>query len=176
MKKLFLPLILLIIMVLESTAVKILPDEWFLSDSLIIPHWTLVFLILIAVFYDRDSTYYSLLYGIIFGFLVDLTYTNILGVYMFSYGFVAYIIHELKKLFHPNAFIAILLTIVGLAMSEHIIYFIYYMIGVTDLTWTTYSTVRLIPTLLGNILFLLILLPLVRRKLLKWSNEQLPEK
>src|SRR5690606_35699244 len=108
MKKLLLPLMLLIIMVLESTAVIILPDEWFLSDSLIIPHWTLVFLILITVFYDRDNTYYSLLYGILFGFLVDLTYTNILGVYMFSSGFVVYIIHELKKLFHPNAFIAIL--------------------------------------------------------------------
>jgi rod shape-determining protein MreD len=176
MKRLFLPLFLLVFLVLESTAITLLPEEWIHSGNFLIPHWTLVFCILIAVFYDRDHTYYCLLYAIIFGFLIDLTYTNILGVYMFSYGLVVFICHELKRMLHPNFIVAFMLTFVGLVISEHLLYFMYYMIGQTDLIWTSYAKSRLIPTILGNILFLLIIYPLFKNKLQVWSDEHFPEK
>ncbi|WP_102026884.1 rod shape-determining protein MreD [Salirhabdus sp. Marseille-P4669] len=176
MKRLFIPLFLLILLVLESTAINVLPTEWIYSKNFIIPHWTLVFAILVAIFYDRDHTYFCVLYAIIFGFLIDLTYTNILGVYMFSYGLVVYLIHELKQLFHPNIIVTFLLTILGIFLAEHFIYGLYFMIGVTNLSWTSYLSTRFIPTLLGNVLFLIILYPIIKGKLLKWSEEQLPEK
>jgi rod shape-determining protein MreD len=171
MKKLLLPLFLLVFLVLESTAVSFLPENWLKNESYIIPHWTLVFLSLIAIFYDRDNTYYCLLYAIIFGFLIDLTYTNILGVYMFSYGIVIFIIHGMKKWLHPNFLVAFLLSIVAVVIAEHLVYLVYFMIRVTNFSWQLYAINRLIPTILANILFFLIIYPIFKAKLLNWSKE-----
>ncbi|MBB6451919.1 rod shape-determining protein MreD [Salirhabdus euzebyi] len=176
MKRLFLPLFLLILLVLESTAADLLPKEWIAAGVFPIPHWTLVLTIMIAVFYDRDHTFYCVIYAVIFGFLIDLTYTNILGVYMFTYGLVVYIIHGLKQMLHPNFVVGLLLVFLGLALADHIIYVMYFMIGKTDLTWIDYTSDRLIPTLLGNILFFLIIYPIFQKRLQIWSEEQLSEK
>ncbi|MCD5323723.1 MULTISPECIES: rod shape-determining protein MreD [Pontibacillus] len=173
MKRLILPAILLLFLVLEGTATDFLPKEWLLSDYYIIPHWVFVFLVYIAIFYDFDYTYYCVLYGILFGFLFDLLYTDILGVYMFTYGITAYIVHGLKKLLHANMFVAILMSVVGVAMADALIFFLYSSVQGFVMTWETYALMSLIPTLLANLVFTLVLYPFVPSLLYKWSEEQL---
>ncbi|SEU08837.1 rod shape-determining protein MreD [Salinibacillus kushneri] len=172
MKHLFLPLILVILLVLESTATALIPEQWLLADIQPIPHWMLLFTILIAIFYDQDHTMYSLLYAIIFGFLFDFTYTDVLGVYMFTYGLTLFMILGLKKLLHPNFVVTLLLSLVGMCFADHLIYLMYFMVGYADVTWTTYLQERLLPTILTNSLFLLIVYPIFRQRLEKWADEQ----
>ncbi|CDQ39436.1 MULTISPECIES: rod shape-determining protein MreD [Virgibacillus] len=173
MKRLYLPLILFLIMVLEGVALELLPGSLLTNDLLIVPHWVFIFLVYIAIFYDKDRTYFSVMYALIFGLVIDIVYTEVLGVYMFSYALLIYVVHGLKKLLHGNIFVTILLGIVGLALADVAIYLIYMVVGITDVAWKEYLSIRLLPTVLSNLVFLLALYPIVVKKLTAWGREQL---
>lgn len=173
MKRLYLPLILLLLLVLEGVALDLLPINLVAGKSLIIPHWIFVFLLFIAIFYDRDHTYFSVFYAVIFGLLVDVVYTGVIGVYMFSYAIVIYIVHALKKSFHTNIYVTILIGIIGVGLTEISINFIYTVINIIDIDWKQYVIYRLMPTILANLIFLIILYPFVRKKLLTWQHEHI---
>src|SRR5699024_190326 len=171
--KLYLPLILLIIVIFEGVAINLLPTALILTDYLIIAHWVLVFLVYIAIYYDTESTYYSVLYAILFGLLIDILYTGILGVYMFSYATVIYVIHGLQKLLQRNFFVLLLLGFTAIVSADFLIYAMYYVVGITEMAGQDYLMQRLVPTILANFLFLLILFPIIKKSITRWGDEQL---
>lgn len=173
MKRLYLPLILFLLLILEGVALELLPADLLRSDLLIVPHWVLVFLVFMAVFYDREHTYFSVLYALIFGLLIDVVYTGILGVYMFSYALVIYIIHGLRKMLHSNIFVTLLLGVIGIALTDISIHTIYEVVGVADILWKDYFIYRLLPTVLANLLFIAALYSILVKPLRRWGQEQL---
>lgn len=173
MRHIFLPLILLLLVVLEGVALDILPSSLIDGDLMITPHWVLMFLVLVAVFYDRRDSYHSIIYALIFGLLIDVAYTGILGVYMFTYGVVIYIIHELRNMLHSNIYSALLFGIISVIISELIINLIYYVVGIMDITWMDYAMNRLLPSVLANSVFLLILYPMLVKQLEKWKDSRI---
>ncbi|WP_188453509.1 rod shape-determining protein MreD [Virgibacillus oceani] len=173
MKRLYLPLILFLFVISEGVALELLPPKLVMSDLLIIPHWVLIFLVFVSIFYDKEQTYYSVLYGAIFGLLIDIVYTGVLGVYMFTYALVIYIIHGLKKLLHANIHVTLLLGFIGIVLADLVIYLIFFVIGLTEMPGKDYLIYRVIPTILANLLFLLVLYPFFKKRLIKWSEEQL---
>ncbi len=102
MSRIVIPFLLFLLLVLEGVALDLLPFSLVESDVQLVPHWVLVFLILKIIFFDREDTYASVIHGFIFGFLIDVVYTGVLGVYMFSYALVVYLIHGLAKVLHAN--------------------------------------------------------------------------
>lgn len=175
MKRLYLPLILFLILNLEGVALELLPNFLVNTSSLIVPHWVFVFLLFMAIFFDDEDTYYSIIYAIIFGLLIDVVYTGVLGVYMFSYAIVIYIIHELKRLFHANLFVTMILGLLGIALADISIYIIYSVIGMTNMLWGDYLVYRLLPTVLANIIFLIIFYPISKNKLMHWRKDRVSE-
>ncbi|MGX9932056.1 rod shape-determining protein MreD [Virgibacillus salarius] len=173
MKRLYLPLILFLLLVLEGVALELLPGYLLTSDLLIVPHWVLIFLVFIAIFYDKDQTYFSVLYALLFGLLIDIVYTDVLGVYMFSYALIIYAVHGFKKLLHGNIYVAMLLGVCGIALADVSIHLIYTVIGKTDMVWKAYLMHRMLPTIGSNLVFLLMLYPIVVKKLTTWGREQL---
>ncbi|WP_047984039.1 rod shape-determining protein MreD [Ornithinibacillus californiensis] len=173
MRHIFLPLILLLLVVFEGVALDILPSSLIDGDLMITPHWVLIFLVLIAMFYDRKDSYISIIYALIFGLLMDIAYTGILGVYMFSYGLVIYFIHELRNLLHSNIYSALLFGIIGIIIAELVINLIYYFVGIMDAEWMDYVMSRLIPSILANSIFLLIIYPMFAKRLEKWKNTKI---
>jgi rod shape-determining protein MreD len=173
MKKLYLPLILLLIVSLEGVATAMLPKQFIGGDTWLIPHWTLLFLVLVAMLYDLDDSYYSLLYALIFGLLKDIVYTDILGVYMFTYGFSIYLILELRRVLHGNIFVAALLGLLSIVFADVIGYLIYHVIGIAPMDFVTYLLHRLLPTLGANLIMLVILYLIFQKPLQKWSDSQL---
>jgi rod shape-determining protein MreD len=173
MRHIFLPLILLLLVVFEGVALDILPSSLIDGDLMITPHWVLIFLVLIAMFYDRKDSYISIIYALIFGLLMDIAYTGILGVYMFSYGLVIYFIHELRNLLHSNIYSALLFGIIGIVIAELVINLIYYFVGIMDAEWMDYVMSRLIPSILANSIFLLIIYPMFAKRLEKWKNTKI---
>ncbi|WP_171038030.1 rod shape-determining protein MreD [Aquibacillus sediminis] len=171
MARIYLPLFLLLLLVIEGVALDFLPQRIFSEQWIIIPHWLLVFLLMIAVFYDFENTYFSVLYAIIFGMLIDIVYTNVLGVYMFSYALVVYIIHGMKKLLHLNLFVVLLYTVIGISLADFFIFTVYLFIGADSISWEAYASTRLLPTLIANGLFLFLIYP-INRKLIQWSIER----
>lgn len=167
MKQLYIPLILFLLLALEGVALDLLPSTLLDSESLLIPHWVFVFLLFVALFFDEEQTYYSIIYGAVFGLLIDIVYTNVLGVYMFSYAVAIYIIYVLKKLLHTNLFVTILLGILGISLADALIYMIYSFVGMTHLQIKSYLIYRLVPTILANIIFLIVIYPFTRRRLIQ---------
>lgn len=168
MKHLYLPLILFLLLVFEGVGIELLPSVILDSHSQLIPHWVLIFLIFITLFYDQESTYFSVLYGVIFGLLIDVVYTDVLGVYMFSYGIVVYIIHVLKRTFQENFFVTTILCIFGVGLAELIINTVYFVIGLADFVWDDYFYFRLLPTVLANLVFLMFIYPIFNKRLARW--------
>ncbi|SEQ14641.1 rod shape-determining protein MreD [Virgibacillus subterraneus] len=173
MKRIIIPLILFLFLVLEGVALELLPVSLAKSDLVIVPHWVFVFLLLLTIFYDRENTYFSVLYGLLFGLLIDIVYTGVLGVYMFSYALVIYIIHGLTKMLHANFFVSLLLGMIGLILCEVFINAIYTVVGISDMIWKDYLIYRMAPTVIANIVFLAALYPIMLKKLSSWRNEQL---
>lgn len=172
MKRIYLPLILFAFVIVEGVAIELLPPTFVINDLLIIPHWVLIFLLYMAIFYDSDQTYFSVLYGAVFGLLIDMVYTGVLGVYMFAYAFSIYVVHGIRKLLHANIYVTILLGIIAILFADFIIYLVYLVVGLTDMALEDYLFYRLVPTILANLIFLLILYPF-KGRLLKWRNEQI---
>ncbi|WP_172840505.1 rod shape-determining protein MreD [Virgibacillus phasianinus] len=173
MKRLYLPLILFVFVILEGVAIELLPPSFVINDLLIIPHWVFVFLLYMAIFYDNDRTYFSVLYGAIFGMMIDIVYTGILGVYMFAYAFIIYIVSGIRKLLHGNIYVMILLGIFGISLTDFAIFLIYSVVGLTNMMLADYLLYRLLPTVIANLLFLLVLYPFTKNRLLKWQDEQI---
>ncbi|GAB3050230.1 rod shape-determining protein MreD [Virgibacillus ainsalahensis] len=173
MKRLYLPLILFLFLLLEGVALELLPSGLVMGDFIFVPHWVLIFLVFLAIYYDMEATYFSVLYALVFGLLIDVVYTGILGVYMFSYALVVYIIHGLRRMFHGNIFVAILLGVAGIVLADIFINIIYTVVGVSDILWKDYMMYRLLPTMLANLLFLLILYPIIVKRIVGWSEMQL---
>lgn len=172
MKRVYLPIILFLLLVLEGVSLDLLPTFLLNSHTLIIPHWVFVLLLFITVFYDDEDTYYAVFYCIIFGLLIDVVYTGVLGIYMFSYAFVIYIIQEVKRLIHENFYAVLFLGGIGILGVDLSIYMIYKMVGLTDMLWNDYLLFRLLPTMLANLIFLIILYPIMKKYLVKWGNER----
>lgn len=170
MSRIFLPLILLILVALEGVALDMLPSNLLNSNFMITPHWVLMFLVFVAIFYDRENSYYALLYAGIFGLLIDIAYTGILGVYMFTYGAVIYLIHGLKNMLHSNIYTVLLFGIIGVVIGDLIINIVFYVVGIMDGLWMDYLMYRLIPSVLANSIFVLLMYPLFAKRLAKWSN------
>ncbi|WP_054753438.1 rod shape-determining protein MreD [Piscibacillus salipiscarius] len=95
MRFLYLPLTLMIFLILESVAVRFIPTSIVTSNLIYIPHWILVFSLLILLFYDGAHTYHGIINGVIFGLMFELVYTDLAGVYVLAYGIALYFIHLL---------------------------------------------------------------------------------
>ena len=165
-----------LLLISEGIALDLLPASLTSSDTLIVPHWVLMFLILIAVLYDTDETFFSIIYGIVFGLLIDIVYTDVLGVYMFVYPFALYIAHLLKRLLQTNIHMTILIATISMIVVEVLLLFIYSVVGIVETTATSFIVKRLLPTLLANILFLIPLYLFSVNILRSWNKEQSEKK
>ncbi|MFC4558951.1 rod shape-determining protein MreD [Virgibacillus kekensis] len=173
MKRLIIPLILFLFLVLEGVALELLPVSLVKGELVIVPHWVLGILLFLAIFYDRENTYYSILYGLLFGLLIDIVYTGVLGVYMFTYGLVTYGTHGLTKMFHANIFTALLLGMAGLLLAELSINTIFSVVGIAEMPWREYLLFRMVPTVIANLLFMIIVYPFLGKRFVNWGEEHL---
>lgn len=172
MKHFVLPFILFLLLVSEGIALDLLPASLTSSDTLIVPHWVFLFLLLIGLFYDSNDTFYSILYGIIFGLLIDIVYTGVLGIYMFIYPFALYVGYLLKRLLQTNIHMTILIAIVTMTVIEIFLVFVFSVVGMVETTASHFIVRRLLPTLLANILFLIPLYFLSVKTLKSWGKKQ----
>lgn len=171
MRQIYILFILFFLVVLEGVSQDFLPESIISSDIMIVPHWIFVFLVLVSTFYDENSSYFSVILAIIFGLLIDIVYTDILGVYMIAYTITLFVHQKIARLFQSNFFMTFLFTLISILIADHIIYFLYLTIGKISLSWSDYSLLRLLPTIGANLLFLIIAYPISKNRLLAWSGK-----
>ncbi len=166
MKKLILPLLLTILFVLESVFVDLLPSTLFNVDRLFIPHFVMIALVFIVVYYNHLL---GLVYAIIFGLLFDIVYTEIIGVYMFAYPIISYVLTKAVKILQTNIFIISFISIVGVTLLEFYVYAVNLIIGFTNMNISLFISDRLFSTLVLNSVFVILVCYPFKRLLVRLS-------
>ncbi len=170
--RLILPLMTLLFFYSESLFVSYFPGQLFFSQKIIVPHFLIIFLFFICGYFQYRT---ALIYGFIFGFLFDIYYTEINGIYLVFFPFVIFLTHQMMKALNNNVFVFGFIVLINISILEFLVYQINVIIQRTDLTFMQFADWRLWPTLVLNAIFYIVMsIPLKTfflRKRKEWLEE-----
>ncbi|MET1247482.1 rod shape-determining protein MreD [Sporolactobacillus sp. STCC-11] len=161
-------ILLFLLFLVQGTVMPLVPISYAWGKLQIVPEFTFVTLLMIAFF---GSLNWGLKYAVLFGFLADIIYSSVLGVYAFTVTLTVYLIHGISKWVNMNVAMTVLLVAVGVCIMQIQAYVIYMMIGVTNQEPGLFFRSRLLPTVLLNGIFTLLIYYPLRRFLESISDE-----
>lgn len=133
---------------------QVFSPEYFDLPYELIPRFVMAVILFIALFAGRAT---ALTYGLIFGLLSDVVYTDYIGIYFFAMAFTAYIIASIAALFHhKNLFTIFILGLFGIVMLEFQVYGLYIVVGIAQVSMDHFLYERLLPTLILNGVFIVL--------------------
>jgi rod shape-determining protein MreD len=165
--KFILPLIFLFLFILESLFVQFLPADIFNSEKIFVPHFLIVAILFLTIFGNEK---YGILYGFIFGLLFDIVYTEIIGIYLFLFPLVAYIVSRIMKVLQTNLFIGSFVSLIGITFLEIGAFEMNKLIHITNIDFMSFLNRRLLPTLLLNAIFIIIAAYPLKRQFEKFAD------
>lgn len=113
-----------------------------------------IYLIFVTMFVDRTL---GIVFAGIFGVIVDISSIGFIGVYAMVYPALIFGLTLLLKLIHENIYIALGVSVVGVALLEIVIYKFYSATGFTAITTVdAFVMDRLLPTVVLNLIVTLI--------------------
>lgn len=172
MKKAILPLILIVAFYSESLFVEFFRTEAFDGERLLIPHFLLVTLIMMGIYYFRNET---LLYAGLFGLLFDIYYTGILGVYLFLFPISVYLTTKLMRMLQSNLLMSGVIVVLMITFVEALVYVLNVLVLGVKMSTIEFLDLRLWPTLILNIAFYIIICVPLSKWLQQRQKEMLTE-
>lgn len=158
--------------ILESVFLTFVPSYGIANQYVLVPHFLFLTLLFCAVFYRRNTV---LVYAFIFGLIFDLFYTNLIGVYAYLFPLTVYLVCKLMASLHKIYFIIFVFSIAAMIFLEFLVLGIHTAIGQSLYGFEEFMHIRLWPTLIMNIVFLLIFGYILQRifiKLLKIEEKK----
>ena len=135
-----------------------------------VPHLLLVFLVF-YVCYAEGSDRQFLLFAFSYGLIFDMAYSGVVGVYAVVLPFVVMIVLWIRRRSVGNTWFPLFFSIVAIAFTEAIVYFVYLLIAKTDMYALDYLWGRFLPTIGLNIVVILVLsYPLMKLSIKKWGE------
>src|SRR5699024_5494907 len=116
---------------------------------------------------------YEVPYSIGVGILIDIVYAAIFGEYMSVYAVPMYIAQMLKRLFITTLLASCIIAMVTISLVEIQIYIVYSFVATIELSFMFFMTHRLLPTVVANLLFFLLVYFIFSKRLVRWSDEEL---
>ncbi|TYR82268.1 rod shape-determining protein MreD [Priestia megaterium] len=153
MKRFLLPFLILVIFMFESIFVNFFAMQPSLRDWLLSPRFVVVALVFMTVYLKPKQ---AMLYGVIFGFLYDIAFTDVLGIYGLGLPAVCYIVSKLIKVVESNLLVVIFMCLLAVAIIEFYVYGINSIIHVSDMTIGRFLQERFYATIILNAVFALI--------------------
>ncbi|MBO0960723.1 rod shape-determining protein MreD [Neobacillus sp. MM2021_6] len=154
MKKFLLPLLFLFLFIFESLFIQFVPADLFGQNHIIAPHFLFTGLLFLTIYVGKKQ---GLIYGAVFGLLFDVVYIEIIGIYLFLYPFICYLVSKIMHIMQTNIVVAFLVSLFGITLLEVGVYEMNHLIGVTDLDFMTFIHLRFYPTMLLNAIIIVIL-------------------
>ncbi len=118
----------------------------------LVPRFLIIYLIFVSVFYDRKR---AMLYGLFFGLLYDVFFIDIIGLYSFIYPLMCLVASFIVKYIHQHLLVATILALLLVAVVETLLFFFYTFIGIKVMTFASFYSYHLIPTMIANLVFIL---------------------
>ena len=153
MKKFLLPLLFLFLLLLESLFAQYAPPEVFGRNYILAPHFLFGGILFLAIYAGRK---YGIIYAAIFGLLFDIVWIEIIGIYLFLFPFITYLISKIMHVLQTNIIVTFLVSLVGMALLELGVYEMDFLIHITTLEFMSFLKMRFYPSLILNAAFLLI--------------------
>ncbi|UQD52895.1 rod shape-determining protein MreD [Bacillus methanolicus] len=153
MNRFLLPVMLAAFFVIESVFVQLLPAEIFNSDRILVPRFLIIAIFFLTIY---GSKKYGIIYGFVFGLLYDVCYTEILGFYLFFFPLTAYLVSKMMKVLQTNIVIVTIVSVIGVALLELGAYEMNLLIHRTDMSFSHFASLRLLPTIVLNLAFSII--------------------
>lgn len=167
MRRYLIFLVGLVFLVSESIFVDIFSAKLYSIQSIIVPHFLLVFLILVVIYGNSNL---GIWYGMFFGLLHDVVYTEIIGVYLFLYPAMMYLVGKLMRILQVNFFVISIVTLVTVAVFEFVVYQLYLLLGVVSMPLQNFVELRLFPTTVFNLIFLFLVAYWLSKSIAKWTQ------
>jgi rod shape-determining protein MreD len=167
MKRHYIWMLMLGLLLLQGTVMPwVLPPSW-QSSTYVVPHFTLTAVLFVGLYAGRHA---ALTYGIIFGLLQDfLFYGTMLGVYSFGMGLTGYLAGLLQRRVPGGLLFSMSVVGFGQFLFDAINYGLNRLFNITHWSFEQSLTLQMLPSLLFNLAFaLLIYVPV--RKLLERTN------
>lgn len=153
MKKILLPLLITFCFISESLFVELLPSEFFHGKWILVPHFLMVLILFVTIYVGMKP---GIMYGFLFGLLFDVVYTEIIGIYLFMIPLIAYLIAWIMKILQSNILVSSIVALFGVTLLELGVYEMNFLIRLTDMNFSAYVNLRLWPTLLLNLIFIIV--------------------
>lgn len=144
----------ILLFLLESEFAMFSPLQFGENIYYLIPRFLILYLIFLAIYYSRKK---AIIYGLIFGLCFDVFYLNIIGLYTFLYPALCYIAAWSVKRIHPHLAFSTFLALLLMIVFEFVVYEFFYIIQYTTMAIQPFIVNRLVPTIIGNLLFLIML-------------------
>lgn len=146
--------ILFIFLLVEGTIFQVfVPDAWGFPFT-IVPRLVLAGVIFIGIFLGKNT---GLVYGLIFGLLYDIIYTDMIGVYTLTMGLMGLLAGVTAKYFHQNILFAGSMIFILTTLNECLAYGFYELFNLSNMLMSDFLLRDLIPTVLFNGIFALII-------------------
>ena len=154
MKRFIIPAIAVVLFYLEPVFGLFSPLDISGEYRYLIPRFLIMYLIFISIYYSRNR---AMLYALLFGLLYDVFFIDIIGLYSFLYPAICLVASFIVKFIHQHLIVTTLLSLVLVAVLEFMLYQFFSLIGLTDISLQVFVRERLIPTMIGNSIFLVVL-------------------
>lgn len=160
MPRFYLSATLVLLFLLEGTVFQVFSLQGYVGTLTLVPRFALVGAIMVSFFLGRRE---GLFYGMALGFLHDVLFGNMIGVYTLSMMVASYFSGLIVMLFHRSG--AVFLTTISIILFGHewLIYSLFrlFSISVVDVQWVL--TKQIIPNVFANVIFaVLAYLPLAK--------------
>lgn len=153
MSRIILPVTALVFFIFESIFANLFSGGMFGSDRIYAPRFIMVFIVFLTIYGSKRS---GILYGLILGLCYDVVYTEVLGIHTFLLPALAYLISKTMKVLQSNLLIAIFVSVFYVGLLELVDYQMNVLIHFAKMSYQEFAQMRLIPTLLLNLAFIII--------------------
>ncbi|QBP40777.1 rod shape-determining protein MreD [Paenisporosarcina antarctica] len=120
----------------------------------LIPRFLIMYLIFISIYYSRNR---AMAYALFFGLLYDVFFLDIIGLYSFLYPLICLIASFIMRYIHQHLIVTTLMSLVLVTGLEFALYQFFSLIGLTDISLQVFVRERLVPTMIANSIFLVVL-------------------
>ncbi|MCM3388079.1 rod shape-determining protein MreD [Ureibacillus chungkukjangi] len=154
MIRFLIPFVAVVLFLLEPEFALFSPISWGDQTLILVPRFVILYLIFISIYYSKKR---ACLYGLIFGLLYDVFYIDIIGLYSFLYPLVCFVAGSTVKFIHQHLSVTTILSVVLVALMEAFLYYFFSFIQFTTIPVSDFLSNRLLPTIIANLLFLIML-------------------
>lgn len=161
------PLIGVLLFYLDSLLTRLSPLHLFNETFIIVPRLTFLYLLIIAVYKNPKV---AIILAIVTGIFTDIYYGGIYGVYTFGYATFVIMMDKLFKVFYRDILMMVILLISSVVLLEIWVMVFYGFLGIVSINIGQIILFRLIPTVIFNLICLIIIFPFVLKLLERNTN------